>query len=142
MPMSVRRIWGFLADRRGQVRRESDLAASFVVLAGAGGEPLGPARAARLINVSAGGGCLALASLAVGQFHLTRCLEAPEEHPLLLTVQADGGRSWRLRGWVRWTNREMQPADEAMPFRVGLQWEPGSGPPRGWQKQLARTTGD
>lgn len=139
MPMSVRRLFGFLTDRRGQGRQESDLAASFVVLAGTDGEPVGPAQTARVVNISAGGGCLAVAGLAVGQFHLTRCLEAPEDHPLVLTIQG-GGLVWRLRGWVRWTNREMEPANETLPFRVGLQWEPGAGPPRGWQRQLARTS--
>lgn len=142
MPVSVRRIWGLFGERRGLGRVEQNQAVSFVVLAGCDGRPVGPSQAARMVNISAGGCCLAMASLAVGAFHIFRCLETPEEHPLVLTVETGGGGVWRLRGRVRWTNREMQPEDAALPFRVGLQWEPGAGPPAGWRRQLARATGD
>ncbi|MFH1059100.1 MAG: hypothetical protein V1797_10560 [Pseudomonadota bacterium] len=142
MPVSVRRIWGLFGERRGLGRVEQNLAVSFVVLAGSTGEPVGPAQAARMVNLSAGGGCLAVAGLALGAFHLFRCLETPEEHPLVVTVPTRGGLAWRLRGQIRWTNREMQPEDGTLPFRVGLQWESGAGPPADWRRQLALTTGD
>lgn len=140
--MSVRRILGFFSDRRGQARLDSDLRAHYVVLDGVGGEALSAPQSARVVTISAGGCCLAVAGLAAGQFHLTRCLEAPEDNPLLVTVQGAGVPAWRLLGLVRWTNREMRPDDETMPFRVGLQWAPGGGPPPGWRRHLAHTARD
>ena len=142
MLAALRKILGLAGERRGQPRQACDLPAQYVVLGGEAMAPLGEPRPARVVNLSPAGCCLAVASLTLDRFHLTRCLESPEDFPLEVILPGRQGQVWRGRGWVRWTNRapamEKAPpaggpaADHGLPFRVGVQWCAG-GLPEGWR---------
>ena len=120
MLATLRKVISFVNERRRQPREETHFPARFVVLSPDGRTELAEPRLGRVLNLSADGCCLAVASLNLDRFHLTRCLESPEDYPLELVIQGPEGQRWRVRGCVRWTNREVQAAD--LPFRVGLEW--------------------
>ena len=76
------KLWLFCIERRVNPRRETTLAAEFVVLESFSGKRLSPACPGQVLNLSRRGCCLALGRLDWGGFHLHRCLKAPQDlHP-------------------------------------------------------------
>ncbi|MCF8041554.1 MAG: hypothetical protein K9K65_17325 [Desulfarculaceae bacterium] len=112
------KLWPFCVDRRANSRREVGLAAEFVVRENFSGKRLSTACPAQVLNLSPKGCCLALSRLDCGGFHLHRCLEAPQDYILDLTLAPFNGYSRQFSAEVRWLNREMD--DHGLPFRAGL----------------------
>ena len=112
------KLWPFCVERRSNPRRDTTLAAELVVLESFSGKRLSPACSGRVLNLSRRGCCLALGRLDCGGFHLHRCLEAPQDYILELTLAPFNGYSRQFAAEVRWLNREM--GDHGLPFRVGL----------------------
>ncbi len=88
------------------------------------------------MDLSEGGCCLALPSLALEGFHLNRCLESPQDFPLELEIRTPDGGSWRLLAQVRWTNRCLDQDDWS--FRVGTKFCGGQSLPVNWRRLLER----
>lgn len=72
-------------------RLEQRLEASILVLDGEGGTGLTRAQPTRVLNLSEGGCCLALPSLAMDGFHLERCLDSPQGFLLEVAITAPNG---------------------------------------------------
>lgn len=113
------KLWPFCAERRAGARRETVLAAEFVVREGFCGKPLSDPFPAQVLNLSRRGCCLALGRLDCGGFHLHHCLEAPQDYILELRfIPPSNGDFRQYKAEVRWLNREM--GDHGLPFRAGL----------------------
>lgn len=115
------KLWPFCAERRANSRREVGLSAQFVVRESFSGKRLSPACSALVQNLSPKGCCLSLARLDCGGFHLHRCLEAPQDYILEVTLAPFNSYSRHFSAEVRWLNREMD--DHGLPFRAGLAFE-------------------
>ncbi len=129
------RWWNKLWQRRERDRLEQRLEASILVLDGEGGAGLTQAQPARVLNLSEGGCCLALPSLALEGFHLERCLDSPQDFPLEVAITAPNGGTWRLLAQVRWTNRDHDGQDGHC--RVGARFGEAQGLPQNWRRLLS-----
>ena len=130
---TLKRVLSFMGERRKDGRDQARLPAEFLVWSAEGQAWLVEPQPAVVVSLSASGCCLAVASLNLDRFHLTRCLESPEDYPLEVILDGPQGQVWRVRGWVRWTNRVGE--DDPLPFRVGVQWT-AVGLPDGWRGLL------
>ncbi len=116
------KLWPFCVERRAAVRRESEIAVEFVVRDSFSGKLLSPPCPGQVIDLSPRDCCLALGQLDCGGFHLHRCLEAPQDYVLELSLKEKQGRVRRYQAEVRWLNRELEAQD--LPFRAGLVFSP------------------
>ena len=135
MPLNLQFLNRMLG-RRVRDRLERRLEAYIRVLDGEGGSGISASQAAKVVNLSEGGCCLAVPSLALPGFHLTRCLESPEVFPLEVQISAPGSGTWRLQAQVRWTNRDFQ--ETGWSFRVGARFCGGQSLPANWRRLLAQ----
>ncbi|MCB2191630.1 MAG: hypothetical protein KQI62_08695 [Deltaproteobacteria bacterium] len=114
------KLWPFCVERRIDTRREAYLEARFLVCDGFSGKRLSRSCPAQVLNFSLRGCCLALGRLDCGGFHLHRCLEAPQDYILQLSIDPRNGDARQYTAELRWINRELD--DHAMPFRAGLEF--------------------
>lgn len=127
--------WRNLWRRPRPERLEQRLEASFRVLDGQGGTGITSDQPVKVLNLSDDGCCLGLSSLELPGFHLERCLDAPQEFPLELAIQAPRGGTWRLHAQVRWADR--QPPDQPWTYRVGTKFLGAQSLPQNWRRLLA-----
>jgi hypothetical protein len=132
--------WNKLWQRRDRDDRlEQRLEASILVLDGEGGAGLTKSQPARVLNLSEGGCCLALPSLALEGFHLERCLDSPQDFPLEVAITAPNGGTWRLLAQVRWANHDHDGREAA--YRVGARFGEAQGLPQNWRRLLSVPAG-
>jgi len=112
------KLWPFCVERRFDQRRETSLAAEFVVRESFSGKLLSSSCSAQVLNLSRRGCCLALGRLDCGGFHLHRCLEAPQDYLLDLNINPHNDGSTQVTAELLWLNREQDPG--GLPFRAGL----------------------
>ncbi|MFH1033104.1 MAG: PilZ domain-containing protein [Pseudomonadota bacterium] len=132
----LNKLW----QRRDRDRLEHRLEASILVLDGEGGTGLTSVQPARVLNLSEGGCCLALNSLALEGFHLDRCLDAPRDFPLEVAITAPNGGTWRLLAQVCWTNQD-QDGPQPGQYRVGARFGGAQGLPQNWRRLLSAPAG-
>jgi hypothetical protein len=129
------RWWNKLWQRRERDRLEHRLEASILVLDGEGGTGLTRSQPARVLNLSEGGCCLAVPSLALEGFHLDRCLDSPQDFPLEVAITAPNGGTWRLLAQVCWTNHDQDGQPDQ--YRLGAKFGAAQGLPQNWRRLLS-----
>lgn len=131
------RLWQKLWDRRSLGREEIQVPVRLWVVEATSRGRLTPEHSASAVNLSEGGCCLAVPTLALEGCHLQRCLNSGEDYLLEMEFLVPSGGSWRLFGEAGWTNRvwDRQPAT----FWVGVRFLGPVGLPANWRR-LVRST--
>lgn len=125
------KLFGKFVEKRRGSRVQTRLEGVFRVLGPGTTDGLTKERPCLLLNISEQGCNLATAGLNLDGFNLLQCLEDPSARPLEIKVAAAPNIQWPLKGRLRWVNREDDTPET--PFRLGIDFEPGCGPPPGWQ---------
>lgn len=133
------RLWHKWRDRRSLLREELLIQARLWVVEALTQGRLTTEHPVRVVNLSEGGCCLALPTLALEGMHLQRCLNCGEDYLVELELALPGGGTWRLVGEVLWTNRAWE--QEAFAFRLGLRFVGPVALPQNWKRLVGTESG-
>ena len=125
-------LWKSIKDRRREVRLEGRVKARILVVNANTREAVTSLHEANIINMSSKGLCLALTSPSLEGFHLTRCLQSPDEYLIGVDILFPNSGPWRVMAEVKWIDRRMDEDDFC--FRLGAAVFDEF--PAGWQRML------
>jgi len=130
------RFWGKKGDeRRGGGRRSVAMEAAYRVMDAITRGPVTAERPGRVSDISQQGCRLELVDEGPGFAELKRCLAAPNDYLVELSLRPATGGTWRLAGKVRW----IHPAPGG--FGLGIRFEDPVTLPSFWQKLLTSPAG-
>ena len=125
-------LWKGIKERRREIRVDVCVKARIRVVEAQTDTPVTSWCDANTINLSDKGFCLALASLSLEGFHLTRCLQSPEEYLIGVEMFPASKAPWQMTAEVKWIDRQMD--EEDFSFRLGAALVKGL--PQGWRRML------
>lgn len=128
----VLRMWQKIWDRRGVPREEVKIPVRLWVVDALGRGRLTVEHSVLAVNLSEGGCCLSLPTLALEGFHLQRCLNSGEDYLLEMEMLLPRGGQWRLYGEVTWTNRAWE--QEPSAFLAGVRFVGPVSLPGNWRR--------
>lgn len=127
-------LWPWGRERRARQRLETSLPAVIRINRLKAVDQSTAPQKGRIVNFHRHGCCLALERLDMGEFHLARCLEEPDDYLIELSVFPPKGVVMELSAKAIWINRDLdQPGGE---FQVGLEFTAPAALPADWRKQV------